>query len=264
MDGSNFCFQHQDITPEDHKDRWISKFLLAADGDPFLFQYDTHKQDRILGDLRDKIVVLTDDDILERIPPRRKYIDIYILLCENNYIKPEKHIGMYFKCLEYLSDFWVVQPNQLYLPLNLLAQKIRDTLLLRDWSSMHFFLNALIKLLKKPVYRNNIQEQSAAIEGFLNHLLESHTALKLSWVPFRHSLQKFAEDELGAEHSITMFLKNSYLPAFEKMYKLEKQVQKIQMDQCKEELIAYCWHPDRFEEWCLDEEEKAENRELFG
>jgi len=29
-----------------------------------------------------------------------------------------------------------------------------------------------------------------------------------------------------------------------------------------EEIIAAAWHPDRFEAWCLDEEEKKENEEM--
>jgi Leucine-rich repeat (LRR) protein len=31
-----------------------------------------------------------------------------------------------------------------------------------------------------------------------------------------------------------------------------------------EDIIAASWHPDRFERWCLDEEEKKENEELMG
>jgi hypothetical protein len=31
----------------------------------------------------------------------------------------------------------------------------------------------------------------------------------------------------------------------------------------KEDIIAAGWHPRRFEAWCLDEEEKKENEELF-
>jgi hypothetical protein len=30
-----------------------------------------------------------------------------------------------------------------------------------------------------------------------------------------------------------------------------------------EDLIAATWHPDRFERWCLDEEEKKENEEMM-
>ena len=32
----------------------------------------------------------------------------------------------------------------------------------------------------------------------------------------------------------------------------------------KEEIIASAWHPDRFERWCLDEEEKKENDVMMG
>ncbi len=40
--------------------------------------------------------------------------------------------------------------------------------------------------------------------------------------------------------------------------------QRIQrrMKSVEEELVAATWHPDRFETWCLDEEEKKETEEM--
>lgn len=32
----------------------------------------------------------------------------------------------------------------------------------------------------------------------------------------------------------------------------------------KEDLMAYCWHPDRFVRWCLDEEEKKDMRGMWS
>jgi hypothetical protein len=32
----------------------------------------------------------------------------------------------------------------------------------------------------------------------------------------------------------------------------------------KEDLIAATWHPDRFEQWCLDTEEKKENEMMMA
>lgn len=260
MDGSNFCLQHQDISPAEHKDRWFSKFILGRDGDPFLFQYDTHKQDRILGDLRDKIIVLTEEDIKENLPPRRKYIDIYLLLVENGYAKYDSNLGMYYKCIEYLSDFWI--PNRA--PLNMLAVKICENLILKDTEQLDWFLYSLTVLLKKQPFAQSIDQRLPAIEAFLFFLLQSDTAEKLSWIPFRDRLVKHYEVQLGMDHPVTDFLQRLYLPRFNTIYQEQKKLQKEKMDQCKEELMAYCWHPDRFLTWCLDEEEKAENRELFG
>ena len=47
-------------------------------------------------------------------------------------------------------------------------------------------------------------------------------------------------------------------------YKQRKTQTLKQTNMIKEELIAETWHPDRFMEWCVDNEELKEIEETFG
>ena len=265
MDGSLFCSSHQYLTREEHKDIWISKYILAADGDPFLYQYDTHKMNRILGDLRDGIITLTQEDIL-RITNRQKYIDTYILLFENGYINltDKRHDGMYKKSLEYLADFWVVSQGNLWMPLPLLAQKIKDVLILKDATHFLEFLKVLPSVMKKaPFQGNNLANRMVSVTAFLTSLLDSDAACSLSW----RSIQKDLTDHYNSElpnHPLQQFIQNVYLPHIRQIYAAQKQAQRVRADTYKEELMAFTWHPDRFIIWCLDEEEKVEHEEMVG
>jgi hypothetical protein len=266
MDGSLFCYQHQDITPEEHKNRWFRKFILGSDGNRFLYSYDESKKDRILGDLRDKIIVLTQEDIL-KIPGRRWYIDIYLLLMEHGYIglKENSHPELYPKALIYLSEFWFLTNNTLMLPFSALATKIKEVLIVKDSDHLLCFLYLLQGLMKGNNFQGDLLLQRIiSIGAFLSSLIETDAARELSWKPFRDTLLAGYKETLGEEHLLTSYMKAVYLPEFKDLYLSEKQMQKARMDTYKEDLMIYCWHPDRFETWCLDEEEKAENDILFG
>jgi hypothetical protein len=258
MDGSLFCIHHQDITPEDHKDRWISKFLLAADGNPFLYQYDTFKQDRILGDLRDGVIVLTQEDI-DRIVPRRKFIDIYILLFENGYIDLEKitNKGMYMKCLDYLSDFWTPTGG---LPLSLLGRKVIDVLIQKDAEHMAHFLRTLPLLVKKPQFG---PDRMPSVYSFMLSLQHSKAGQQYSWYPQEQMLNHYKK-HLAVDHPLLNFFENTFVPTLKHINRAVKRNQKNRMDPVKEQLMAITWHPDRFITWCLDEEEKADHQECVG
>lgn len=103
-----------------------------------------------------------------------------------------------------------------------------------------------------------------ALRGFLEWTLTTQAARDLSWVPFRDALLADYNQHLGEQHLVTALFRQEFLPAMCRLYSEEKKEQKERMDARKEELMAYAWHPDRFLSWCLDEEEKAENRMLFA
>jgi hypothetical protein len=264
MEDSLFCFQHQSITPEEHKSRWFRKFILGSDGKRFLYNYDESKKQRILGDLRDKVIVLTKKDI-DMIPARRWFIDIYLLLLEHGHIEISDHGGLYVKALQYLSDFWYLGNNVLMLPFSPLATKIQEILITSSAETLLFFYKMLPTIIKTATFQGDILlQRMISVSAYLSNLEQSKAAKELSWIPFRSELLEEYKEKLGESHLLTNFLREVYLPCFLQLYTTEKQIQKATMDTCKEELIAYCWHPDRFQTWCLDEEEKAENRELFG
>jgi hypothetical protein len=210
------------------------------------------------------VIVLTKKDI-DMIPARRWFIDIYLLLLEHGHIQIDDHGGLYVKALQYLSDFWYLGNNVLMLPFSPLATKIQEILITSSAETLLFFYKMLPTIIKTATFQGDILlQRMISVSAYLSNLEQSNAAKELSWIPFRSELLEEYKEKLGESHLLTNFLREVYLPCFLQLYTTEKQIQKATMDTCKEELIAYCWHPDRFQTWCLDEEEKAENRELFG
>lgn len=265
MDGSIFCDEHRTISPEDHKNRWIRKFLLGADGNLFLYRYQEDKKERILADLKNGVLSLTQDDI-NCIPGRSKYLDIYLLLFENGYIDLSKnHTILCKRALLYLSTFWNQTETSNILNLSSLAKRIVEVLILRDANHLRVFLLLVPVLLLDPSFQGeHLNTRMPSIVAFLLTLLESDAANQLSWELFEPTVLAQFVDRLGPEHPMTVFFRESYLPRFKTLYSCQKKVQKARMNLVKEELMAVAWHPDRFMESCLDEQEKAENRILFG
>ena len=266
-DGSRFCDCHQDITPEEHKRRWVRKFLLGSDGSPFLYTYDERKQQRILHDLLDGTIELTAEDI-KAIPTAQKYIDIYVLLFSHGLVDlcERQNAGLYLKSILYLTEFLYLGNTSTSLPFTPLANHILNQLVLKDAIHLQSFLSYLPWILKTKHFQGELilKARIVPLTLFLSSLLDSEAAKKLSWEPFRDNVLKTYEDQLGSSHLVTSYVREVYLPEFYDLYKSEKKLQKDRIDSLKEELMAYAWHPDRFLTWCLDEEEKAENRMLFG
>ena len=239
-------------------------FILGFNENRFLFNYHESNKDRILGDLRDKVVVLTKEDIA-KIPNNRWYIDIYLLLLEHRHIQIDYNVGLYKKAIQYLSDFWFLNNNEMMLPFSFLAKKIHEILITSSSQNLLTFYRTLPSIMNMVSFQEPVLLQRIiSLSKYLSILEETQAARELSWVPFRTSLLEEYTTKLGKAHHLTTYFRDIYMPFFQELYKIEKQTQKAIMDTCKEELIAYTWHPDRFELWCLDEEEKKENRELFA
>lgn len=265
MDASLFCEEHQSISYEEHKMRWMRKFINGADGEPFLYGSDESKKDRILEDLENKIITLTPRDI-NLIAARRKTLDTYILLFENGYLTLENHnSGLYKHSIQYLSEFWFLGERFPAIQLTPLAKKIRDLLVLKDASHLRYFLYDLPYLMDYYAFQGILLDRRFSyISTFLSEILESDAARELSWEPFQNEIVSHYERTIGKDHILTCYFRDSYVSQYITLYKTEKQMQKERIDSLKEELMAITWHPDRFLRWCIDEDEKRENECLFA
>jgi hypothetical protein len=265
MDGSLFCEEHQTITMEEHKMRWMRKFLFGSDGKPFLYHYDESKKERILGDLEKKSIELTPNDI-NLMATRSNSLDIYVLLFEHGYISLEKNHNhpLYLKAIGYLFEFWFLGKIVPVTSLPRLARKIWSTFILKDAKHMRYFLYNLDSLMNHYTLQGRLESRFLYIEIFLTELLTTPALSKLSWEPFENDILQHYEARIGKEHLLTKYFQSTYLPRCKEMYRAEKKLQKDRIDSLKEELMMITWHPDRFLTWCLDEEEKEENRQLFA
>jgi hypothetical protein len=266
MNGSIFCEGHQTMSMEEHKMRWMRKFLNGSDGKPFLYQYDQSKKERILEDLEKKIIELNENDIRLMVN-RRKSLDVYILLFEHGYISLEKNYNhsLYLRAIEYLAEFWLLSERFTTIPYSSLAKKILEILILKDAKHLRYFFFNFHSITHFPRFQEYILENRFhCIDIFLTELLRTEALGKLSWEPFEKDILQHYEAQIGKEHILTTYFRTTYLPRCKEMYKAEKKIQKERIDSLKEELMMITWHPDRFLTWCLDEEEKEENRMLFA
>ena len=233
------------MTPEEHKRRWFRKFILAADGKRFFYSYDESKKKRILGDLRDNIITLTEEDI-QSIPNARSRIDIFLLLIDHDFIKVTSHPRLYLRCLEYLADFWFLTNDALILPLSPVGEKIRDILILKTAPHLLHFFQTLPALFQLPAFADFPPRRILSIQSFFATVLESSAARELCWNPSLKRLTGVYEEILGEGHFLPAFFREVYSAQWERLYRSEKAFQKAKMDGCKEEMMMVCWHPKRF------------------
>lgn len=238
----------------EHRNQWFRTFILGTNKTRFYYTYDETLKRQILNDLQTKLVVLTKKDI-QKIPANPKHIDIYLLLVEYGYIDKSSKPELYKEALVYLLECMGAAAGPPML--SFLGKKICEILITKDAEDLLFFLHHGKLLLSLP-------KRITPLREFLHWLLSTEAAQALSWIPFRDSLLAEYKDQLGENHLFTVYLEQQFLPAMYALYQSQKQDQKGRFDARKEELMAIAWHPDRFLSWCLDEEEKAENRMLFG
>ncbi len=242
MIGKDFCHAHKSLSPNLLKTRWLKKYILAS---PVQFTFiEQGRKKEILSYLESGLVTLTKKDI-QRIPLKQACIDIYILLLEHNFAQYGDHprlarSGLWFYLILMKEFPFPNYPSRFQNGLGILKQKLEQYLILHSALSFYRFLEFVGAA---TIERSNLQRQ---VVEYVPTLLESDAAKELSWYS-RDELDKIRKGwlELSPEHPLIRCLTERWLPDIKELYQTEKQIQKIKMDQCKEEMMAVCWHPDR-------------------
>lgn len=125
------------------------------------------------------------------------------------------------------------------------VDEIEKTLILANHTTLIPFLLVMPHIVKKrPSYTDSVVR-------YIPTLLDSDAAKEISWLPHQ-ALDRIRVDyvkELGEDHILTRCLVQRWLLDIKELYQTEKAIQKIKMDQCKEELMMNRWHPSRIERW---------------
>ena len=235
---SQFCHAHRNLPQEILKDRWLKRYILRWDR---FTVFNRQNEKQILSDLESKRIVLTKHDIL-KIPAQERYVDIYLLFLEQGYVKRGTHVPLEFVAL------WLYMRIVSNFPANDLAtlrEFIERTLILSSGQALYDF----ILWVSFPVL--NRARLTQKIIEHIPTLLDTQAAKELSWFP-RDTLDKLRqhyEQTPGREHAVTRCLVERWLPDLKELYITEKAIQKIKMDQCKEELMMNRWHPSRLEKY---------------
>jgi hypothetical protein len=248
---SNFCHIHQDMTPELFKERWMTKYIIGKDRCPYYTVNSCpHKAKKILSDLRNRVVILSQEDI-RKIPVREAYVDIYLLLLENNFAQhgdhPRMEFASYWFYVSILYNFPHLQnPHQeIQSTLGILKALLEKHLILSSGKSLFTFLEFMGGTSKGRA------RLTKHLHNFIPTLLDTDAAKEMSWMSFDEldKLRQTYEKELGVDHTLTKCLVQRWLLDIKELYHTEKAIQKLKMDHCKEELMMNRWHPDRLRKY---------------
>jgi hypothetical protein len=255
LDGK-YCHVHQHITDQEIKDRWMKRFFLGGGG-RWVFIYDsaTNSAPRILEDLYSGRIVLTDADA-QKLPSADRFIDTYVFLVRHGFISATANNKLLLRSLLYLLNTTIIH-QQIGRPVvkPLLLSAIPEALILKTSQTLYHFLSLV------PLLATGSQEKMSFLLTYVPTLLETEAAKELSWWSREKldTLRVQYQKLLGEEHPLTKCLLLRWLLDLKELYKTEKAIQKIQMDQCKEELMMNRWHPDRvwryYEEFGIDIED---------
>jgi hypothetical protein len=242
MNDSEFCFSHRNMTKEIYKKRWFKRFILNS---LYLHAGPNAKQrahyiKKVLAPLLSGYITLTQADILN-IPSQPRFVDIYLLLLEFGFVQRGFHRALESKIYWY---YCYIVDNHIE---NALSVYIEDQFIL---SSGKDFFDFLIWIGGTAMSRPRL---TSTMIQHIPTFLDSNAAKELSWFA-RDELDKLRiayEKEPGKDHPLTRCLVQRWLLDLKELYQTEKAIQKIKMDQCKEELMMNRWHPDRVEKYLL-------------
>ena len=249
MIGSDYCYVHRNMTPEDIKDRWLNKYIIGVNRYPLYTIISPFNKSKILKDLNSKTIVLTRNDIL-KIPAKEAYVDIYMLLLENKFAEYGDHPRLEFMGLwlytSLLYNFpFVALPVDHQTTLRELRLQLEKHLIHSSGKSLYKFLNFMGGT---AMGRRKLSEQ---LLWLIPTLLDTEAAKEMSWMSYDEldKLRLTYEKHLGKNHALTKCLVQRWLLDIKELYQTEKAIQKIKMDQCKEELIMNRWHPSRLQKY---------------
>lgn len=249
--GQDFCHAHKKMDSATFKQRWLQKYILGENISPVYTIISPFQKDKILADLQSGLIVLTKEDIL-KIPASEAYVDIYLLLLENNFAQYGDHPRLERKGL------WLYQVIMCNFPfddrpefqrskLSILKQKIETYLITYSGKSLY---NFFLFIGMATVGREKLQR---LMRDYIPTLLDTDAAKELSWYSFealdsiREEWEECRKVKEGSPmpNLLLRCLTERWLPDLKELYRTEKQIQKIKIDQCKEELMMDRWHPDR-------------------
>lgn len=232
---SLFCACHKTLTAEELKRRWMATYL--RDG-TYRYRGEVGAE-HALAPLHAGLFTLTTKDIKKiNIDPA---IDIYLLLLRDGFCKPEDSIKMFMHVILFYINLRTLHAETHYLWTLTFEVLFNTSVLLYEKS-----LTAIISMTNAKVPANvRAYVLHPETQVLLRDILETDTAHEWSWTsPKQRFEEEFTKDPMPAPEMIE-FIRSIFLPRIKEIYIEEKEVQKMRMDHCKEELMMVCWHPDR-------------------
>ena len=248
MNDSDLCHAHRNMTPELYKERWFQFYILGQrPNNQVLFRANPTIRNktlktRILTPLLSGDIKLTAKD-LAAIPPRDRFIDIFVLLLENGFADEKNNTKLMVRIFMYYVRYHLIREDLRAIrsnALNALITIIERLIKTRARTLASFVYTLPDVLTNLPDYYNT----EAIFCPMLLELMDSDAAKELCWYPKTGEIiKRYEKTDIGKGY--LSFLQGRWLPDLRELYQTEKQIQKAKMDYVKEELMMNRWHPDR-------------------
>jgi hypothetical protein len=270
--GFTTCYQHRSIPPREKKKRWFNHYILARNKNAFPFLYASAQSHRgKLVDLESGEIVLTQEDVA-RIPPHARYSDIFSLLCARGYAEPSWNPQLRYRTIHHAITMFTF--STFSTTFQDYHNKAFENYILPMLGKEQQIFGAQ-SLFYKHILSWSLQflGQPESVRHFLDVLMkldgakaESLTRFEEWLLPLYHNLlknPKTNEIENPVLKELYATLESYLLGVLGGTRQTFKHSICTRMNLTKEELIVKTWHPDRFMEWCLDQEDKKDILDNF-
>lgn len=256
------CWAHRRYTKAEHTQRWWFRYFRS--GRIFTFRFGKHFGQQMIADLESGWVDLKPASV-GRIPASNLYVDAFTLLVQKGYVQPEWNERLYCHCLAFwLQRFFYSEEHpagreNLEAENRIFVKPYVATFLSTD-EQLYRLLKALpLTLQHSTILRNYAEAFPHVLPQFLGTLTDCDAAKTLAWRAESVCADLAAVyTKMPEDNSLRNYMLQRFLPDLKELAVAEKATQKWRIDPLKEELVAAAWHPDRFQEWCLDEGDKED------
>ncbi len=194
-----------------------------------------------LAPLRAGLFTLTQEDIKKIHISRQSVIDIYILLLRDGFCMPEDNIQMFMRLIHFYLSIRSLHAESHYLWAPTFEVLFNTSVRLYEMS-----IDAILSMTSAKTHTNiKAYALHPETQVLLRDVIDTDIGREWSWTSPKERYEKvFTQDPKPADE-IVEFMQNTFFPRVKEIYLEEKEVQKMRMDHCKEEIMMVCWHPDR-------------------
>ncbi len=267
--GSDVCHAHRNFY---NKQTWLT--LFASLRSPFILDCILTEPDTLIGRINHVVkysltsgkIVLTEEDVaaLECPDPRDTMQSYYYLTLRPLYtvmvgtgkVDPRWNPNLLKHCFAYYA--------------RMSGWENRNNLLSLDKYIMPFFTYPGVRphellILLLVLHRAFMRRGRDVMNRRLAHECFSKEPLLLTCLYGLEEWKRVCYEKAAAVPTLNVEPLIALLEELIPQYRpAAKQLVEQRLGSLKEEVIAAGWHPDRFERWCLDEEEKKEHEEMFA
>jgi hypothetical protein len=256
-EGEYVCRRHVDyFKAKKKRKKWINRYINPTVETSLLigFQEGTHmhREETHIRNVTKKLIILTQEEV-QRIPATNYNTDLYLLLCENQYINPLWNKRLLMLCIvvfvkrrqHTFQGFWPTVESHFYSLIQ--NRKFGYTMLMQYLISemnRYTMINVIL-----PSHR--VVDFGLIFDDFFKPTKEEHKAYMQG---LTGRLSYYSKDVVQSilkckDEKVKDIFENNIYKYIQQAKTFEKQNQRRRFDPLKREIMETVWHPRNVERW---------------